>query len=541
MPNDEPRWRRYLRFWRSNAAADVDDELRFHLEESIDELVATGMDHATARREALRRFGPLDQISDTCRTLALEQERSMSRSDWFGALMQDLTYALRSMHAHPSLTAAIVLTIALGIGGTTSIFSVVNAVLLRPLPYTDADRIVALRERVGSGDQTGSVGIGPFADWSEQSRALEATALSLGRTYNLTDDEPARFSGATVTNRYFEVLNAPPALGRYFLPDETDASRVVVLGHSLWQSRFNGDSSIVGREIPLNGEQHTVIGVAPPEFTLTPSDEQLWTILTFTPEQRAKYGSHVARAYAKLKAGVTIAQAQRELDQIAAGIRARHPDTMGNRGAAVLPFRDWRLGDYETQLWVLLGAVTVVLLIGCINVASLLLARATSRRKEIAIRAALGGARSRLVRQLLTESLVIAALGGAVGLLIARLGVRFLVGGGPSELPRLREAGLQLDVLAFAAVATMLCGLLFGVAPALRATRINLQKVLRDGGRGSGAATRDRMRATLIVSEIAVTLVLRLPSRSCCWSRRRCCSGAQIGCVRSTLDSSRVV
>jgi putative ABC transport system permease protein len=503
----QPRWRRYLRFWRPDVAADVDDELRFHLEERIDDLVATGMDPGAARREALLRLGNIEDLKHTCRTLAAERERSMRHSEWFAALQQDASYALRGMRGNPSFTAAIVLTIALGIGGTTALFSVVNAVLLRRLPYANPERVVVLRERVGRGDGLGSVAIGPFVDWTEQSTSFEATALAQGRTFNLTDGEPARYSGARVTPRYFQVLHMAPALGRYFLPDETDASRVVVLSHSLWQSHFNGDSSIVGREILLSGEKHAVIGVAPAAHSLTASDERLWTIFTFTSQQRANYGSHTYRAFAKLKAGITIPQSEAELDRIAAGIRAREP-IMKDRSVAVLSLRDYRVGDYDTQLWVLLGAVTVVLMIACVNVASLLLARATTRRKEIAIRGALGGERGRLVRQLMTESLVVAVIGGALGLLIARLGVGFLVGTGPGAVPRLAEAGLQLDVLVFAAVATLTCGILFGLAPALRATRVDLQTVLRDGARGSRGIVRDRVRGALVVGEIAVTLVL---------------------------------
>ena len=510
-PNDrrpaEPRWRRYLRFWRSDVAADVDDELAFHIAERIDDLVARGLPADRARHEALRRLGDIEAVKHTCRTLALERERTMRRSEWLDSVRQDAAYALRGMRAHKSLTAAIVLTIALGIGGTTSLFSVVSAVLLRPLPYADPDRIVVLRERHGYGDGLGSVAVGAFADWTEQSTSFEATALAQGRTYNLTEGEPARYSGARVTTGFFQVLHMRAAVGRFFQPDETDAARVVVLSHRLWQSRFGGDSSVVGREVSLNGEKHTVIGVTPARFTLTSSDEQLWTILTFTPQQRASYGSHVSHAIAKLKPAITRARAEAELDRIAAGIRARHPE-MKDRSVAVLPYRDWRIGEYETQLWVLFGAVSFVLMIGCVNIASLLLARATARRKEVAIRSALGCARSRLVRQLLTESIVFAFVGGALGLGLARLGLAFLVGTGPREVPRLGEAGLQLDVLAVAALATLLCGVLFGLAPALRATRVDVQTVLRDGGRDSRGVVRDRVRGTLIVGEIAVTLVL---------------------------------
>jgi putative ABC transport system permease protein len=502
----QPLWRRYLRFWRRDVAADVDDEFTFHIEECIDELVAGGVDPITARETAMRRLRELEEVKETCRVLAMEQERNMRRTEWLGELRQDVSYALRNMRVNPSLTAAIVLTIALGIGATTSLFSVVNAVLLRPLPYADPDRVVTLRESIGGG--TGHVGAGVFTTWTEESRSFAFTTLVTGQTFNLTDGEPARFSGARVTNDYFRIFDIPPQAGRYFLPDETADSRVAVISHALWQSRFAGESSIVGRDIVLNGQPHTVIGVAPAKMATTPLGPQVFTILTLTPQQRTNFGSHTMQAYGRLRAGVTIQQAQTDLDRVAAGIRERHPVQMQNRGVAVLAYSDWAVGEYDTQLWVLLGAVTVVLLIGCVNVASLLLARAAARRKEIAIRGALGGGRGRLVRQLLTESLVVSLAGGALGLLIAKAGIGFLVGAGPAGIPRLGEATLNATVLLFGMIATLACGVLFGLAPALRATRFDLQSVLRGGGRGSSGAVRDRLRAGLIVGEIAVTLVL---------------------------------
>jgi putative ABC transport system permease protein len=501
-----PRWRRYLRFWRSNVRADVDEEFQFHLQERIDDLIARGLHPRVAHEEALRRFGDIEQVKGTCRTLAEEQENDMRRSEILGVIKQDAMYALRLMRAHPTFTAAIAVTLALGIGATTAIFSVVNAVLLRPLPFSDSDRSVIVWERYGEGQ--GRASAGHFHDWTEQSSVFSATAAWQNRNYNITDGEPTRLAGARVTPGYFQALHMPPEAGRYFLPTETAESRVTVISHPLWQTRFDGDPAIVGKEITLNGEKHTVVGITPASFTMTPFDERLWTPMTFAPEQRTNYGAHMLVVYAKLKPGVSIQQAQREMERVTEGIRTRVPDEMKNRGVRVQSFTDVLIGDYRTQLWVLLGAVTFVLLIGCGNVASLLLARAMSRRKEIAIRGALGGARGRLVAQLLTESFLLATLGGALGLIIAKLGVRFLVRLGPTWVPRLADAGLQLDVLAFAAGATILCGVLFGLAPALRATRVDLQSELREGGRGSGGIVRDRVRASLIVTEFAVTLVL---------------------------------
>ena len=345
-------------------------------------------------------------------------------------------------------------------------------------------------------------------DWSTQTTVFEAIAASGGRSVILSDDEPTRILSGLVTPSYFDVFRTTPALGRYFRPDETPESRVVVLSHPFWQARFQGNPDIIGQTITLNGEAHTVIGVTPATFTLTPFDARLWTPLAFTPEQRASYGDHGWQVYAKVKPGVSLAQAQDDIVRVTEGIRQRFPDEMKDRSARVLSFRDQLVGRYRAQLWILLSAVVTVLLIGCANVASLLLARAISRRKEIAIRGALGGARIRLVGQLLTESFVLALTGGVLGLLVATLAVRLFVAIGPSGVPRLGEAGLQLDVLAFAAAITLTCAVLFGVAPALRATRLDLQSALRDGGRGSRVQIRDRARTGLLITEVAVALVL---------------------------------
>ena len=503
---DTPRWRRYLRFWRSNVRADVDDELRFHLQERIDDLVALGMDAQAARTEALRRFGDIDRVKDTCRALAQQQETDMRRSEIMDVLRKDVVYAVRTMRRNAGFTAAIVLTLALGIGATTAIFSVVNAVLLRPLPYADTDRMVMIFERLGDG--RGGASVGHYYDWMEQSRSFSAVAAFQYRTLTLTDGEPTRITGARVTPAFFRTGYMRPYLGRYFLPSETEASRVTVLSYPFWQTRYAGDPRVIGSKITLNGEKHVVIGITPPAYTLTTRDERLWLPLTFTPEMRTNYGAHFLTVFAKLKPGVTLTQARGEIERITEDIRRRQPDNMRNRGVETTLFRDVLVGDYRTQLFVLLGAVTFVLLIGCGNVASLLLARATARRKEIALRSALGGGRSRLVRQLLTESLLLSLIGGAAGLVVARLGIRFLKATGPVFVPRLGEAGLQLEVLFFAVAATVGCGLLFGLAPALRATRVDLQSELREGGRGSRVVTRDRTRAALIMTEIAVALVL---------------------------------
>jgi predicted permease len=337
---------------------------------------------------------------------------------------------------------------------------------------------------------------------------LDRTTAWQGRAYTITSDgDPERVSGARVTPSFFDVLHMPPAAGRYFSPDEGSA-KVVVLSYPFWQVRFGGDRSLIGRDITLNGESHTVIGVTPEKYTLRSFDERLWTPFEFDPALRTNYGAHSYVVMAKLKPGVSRAAAQDDLERVTGGIRERNPEAMKDRGVNVEPVFEALIGGYRTQLRVLLGAVGFVLLIACGNVASLQLARAVTRRKEIAVRGALGGSRSRIVRQLLTESLLLGVCGGLGGLAVANLGIRFLVGMGPEGVPRLQEAGLHASVLGFAMVATLVCALIFGLAPAIRATRGDLQSTLREGGRLSRGTGHDRLRSALVVTEFAFALVL---------------------------------
>lgn len=500
-------WLRYFSFFRRNPQLDAADEVRFHLEMRTRHHIARGLPPDDARRAAEAEFGNSDAVVREVADIDTRIDQQARRTETMVVLKQDAVFALRQMRARPTVAVAIVLTLMLGIGATTAIFSVVDRVLLRPLPVADGDRLVYVSETVNG--NTGSAGVGHYHDWAEQARTFEAMTAFIGRTFNLSDGDAARVAGLLVTPSYFRVAYAPPVLGRYFRPDETMDSRVAVLSYPLWQTRYEGDSSIVGRQIPLNGALHTIVGVAGPEYVLSEFSPRIYAPLSFSPpEDRGNYTSHFLTVLGKLRPGVTIAQARDDIGRVTEDIRQRHPDAMKGRAATVEGMIDRLIGDWRGQLWVLFGAVTLVLLIGCGNIASLLLARATARRKEIAIRGALGGSRGRLVRQLLTESLVLALAGGTAGVWLAHFGIRFLASAGPRGLPRLSEASLEPGVLAFAAGITVLCGILFGLAPALRATRVDLQHELREGGRGSGGVVRDRIRGALVVTEIAVALVL---------------------------------
>ena len=503
-----PLWRRYLRFFGPDPAADVDDEFAFHLEMRIDELRAQGLSPKEARDEALRGFGDLQHVKKVCRSLAEERESAMRRTQWWSDWRHDFRFAVRQLTVSPILTGVLVLTTALGIGSTVAIFSVLHAVVLRPLPGDESERIVSIYETWRQ-FRTGSASAGHFHDWTEQNTVFEHTAATARGTYNLSDGEPERVAGMRATPGYFRVMHITPALGRYFTDADTaGGARVVVLSHGLWQRRFGADPSIVGRSIRLNGESHTVVGVASPDYAMTRFTPQLWTPIVFAPKLRENYGSHSLGVIGKLKAGVTRDAAQADMERVTRGIAQRQPREMEGRSVNVVRFSDVILGNIRARLYVMLASVTFVLLIGCVNVANLLLARAATRRREIAIRAAIGGGRWRIVRQLLTESVVLAVIGGTAGVAVAYLGIRLFVAFGPPNTPRLQDAGLQTEVLLFAVGITLLTGLVFGMAPALRAARENLLTPLREGGKTSLPPARDRLRGVLVVGEIAVAVVL---------------------------------
>ncbi|MGB7921788.1 MAG: ABC transporter permease [Pyrinomonadaceae bacterium] len=431
-----------------------------------------------------------------------------------GTLMQDFRYGVRMLVKKPGFTVIAVIALALGIGANSAIFSVVNAVLLRPLPFDEPERLMQVwATNAKRGQRSAPTSYLNFVDWRDQNRVFDHMAAYTGASAAFTYGEtPEQLEGAGVTADLFKVLGTQPLLGRTLLSeDERPNSRVVVLSYGLWQRRFNGDPKIIGQQVKFDGDSTTVVGVMPKGF-IFPLDREtpeFWVPLdpqeAFNKERGANYLSVIAR----LKEGTTLEQAQAEMDTIGRRLEQEYPDKNTGKGIRLISLHENVVGNVRPALLVLLSAVGFVLLIACANVANLLLARASSRSREIAIRTALGASRARIIRQLLTESLLLSIVGGAAGLLLALWGVDVLGAAIPADIPRVKDVGLDASVLLFTIAVSLLTGILFGLAPALQASKPDFNEALKEGGRGSTEGlNRNRVRSLLVVSEVALSLVL---------------------------------
>jgi putative ABC transport system permease protein len=446
---------------------------------------------------------------------------------WIETLWQDIRFGARMLRKNPSFTAIAVLTLALGIGATTAIFSLVNAVLIRSLPYGDPERLVYIWTPFSRFAQIPPDAMGPtnadFFDIQSHAQSFSSAAFFSPGSFNLgVHGSTDRVGGVRVTGTFFSTLESQPELGRTITPDDDspDRAKVAVIGHALWESKFGGDPAILGQSLEIDGKTYQIVGVMPPGFAYPSTNDlsfdvgpdvrtsQFWFPLALTPKERADRDDDSADAVARLSDGVTIKQAQAEMSTIMARLDQLHDAQLRGWSALVQPFLSHAIGPLRPLMWILFGAVTLVLLIACSNTANLLLVRAASRTHELGVRAALGAGRTRLVRQALTESVLLACGGGALGIFIAIAAIRILLRFDPGNIPRLNQTSLDLRVLVFSVGVSLLTGIIFGILPALAVSRSNLTEMLKQGSGRGIAGTSNRVRQALIAVEIGMAVVL---------------------------------
>ena len=518
MASDHPPQQLHGPIWRASVTDEVRAELGFHVEMLVRELVAAGMSRDAAETEARRRFGNFTEVSAAARRAASHRNRAMRLTEHLAALRHDVAYAVRLLLRAPGFAIVAILTLALGIGANTAIFSVVDAVALQPLAYPNAGRLLFVSSQFTRLDFD-KFWISPpeYFDYQRNAKSLAGLAAYSTSAVNLSErGSPERVSAVSMTANMLDVLGVHPALGRGFstAEDQPNAEPVAMIGHELWQRSFGGDAGVIGRTVSINGRSTRVVGVMPTGFDLHDSHAQIWTPLGLDRANTQNRGSHYLYLVGLLAPGATEASAKAELGnllgrwtELAGG--AQHVPNDSTHRLQLRPLRDEVIGNVRTALWVLQGAVGFVLLIACANMANLLLARAESRHKEFAIRTALGAGRAHVLRQFMVEGVVLAVLGAVVGLAFAYGGLRLLLAANPESIPRAAEIGLDPLVLAFTAVVALLTGALFGLAPLLHVRDGVVATSIREGGtRTTSTAARARVRHALVVGEVALAVML---------------------------------
>jgi predicted permease len=483
---------------------DLDDELTFHLAMRETELVESGVTPADAAREARRRLGN--------RAVLREQSRDMWTFELMESTWRDVTYALRALWRAPGFAIVAILALSIGIGANTAVFTLVDALIVHGLPYAHADRLVVLIGNVerASVERRGN-SYPDHLDWVKTATAFDGMAAYDGVTMTLERDEPIRIAAEGVSASYFDILGVGAARGRVFRPDEDQVEgrdRVVVLSDALWRSAFGADPGIVGRAIPLNGRSFEVVGVMPPGFTGVTDGALAWVPFVASGAALTSRGSRGFQTLARLKDGMTLAAAQAEMTTISKQLETAYPETNEKRGVEVARLGPEILGDLQQSASLLMVAVVLVLLIACANVANLLVSRSETRRREIAVRTALGAGQARLLRQLITESVVLAALGAIGGLVVAYGVLRLLISTSPVALPSFATPSLNLTVMIFTILVALLTGVLLGLAPAMHARLTRLADALKSSARGSSGGASRHTRGALVIAEVALTVVL---------------------------------